>query len=148
MTMPRSFQIQEKISRLLFTRRVTLAAIVMTGAMVVAVDSASSQWKQERIAESKSFSDRVHSYSGIGVELERQGGEHIIRRVFANSPAEGQIFPGATLVAVNDLTPGCTQGWASMIRGPVGTELQLTVSYDDGAPQKVTLKRDVIRIRY
>lgn len=129
-------------------RHLTLGTIVLAGSLVLGLQSVRELAAQERCVEAETRqSARVHTYAGIGVELERVGSQEFVRRVFPNSPAQGKIFPGARLESVNGVRPGCSRGWAAMIRGPVGSKVELEVSYD-GRRHQVAIERDLVRIEY
>lgn len=129
-------------------RHLTLGTIVLAGSLVLGLQSVSELTRQETVAaQIRSQNARVHTYAGIGVELERIGNQEFVRRVFPNSPAQGKIFPGARLESVNGVRPGCSRGWAAMIRGPVGSQVELEVSYD-GRRHQVEIERDLVRVEY
>lgn len=127
-------------------RHLTLGTIVLAGSLVLGLQSV-RELAQQDTQQRRHHNARVHTYSGIGVELERIDGQEFVRRVFPNSPAQGKIFPGARLESVNGVRPGCSRGWAAMIRGPVGSKVELAVSYD-GRRHEVDIERDLIRIAY
>lgn len=128
-------------------RHLTLGTIVLAGALVLGVQSADRWCPNKAVAVAQQDNARVHTYAGIGVELERIGKEQYVRRVFPDSPAQGKIFPGARLESVDGVRPGCSRGWAAMIRGPIGSEVKLELSYD-GRRHKVELERDLIMVHY
>lgn len=141
-----------KIAGWQLARHLTLGTIVLAGSLVLGLDTA-ERWNQHQAAqqvvakEARHSKARVHTYAGIGVELERVGRHQYIRRVFADSPAQGKIFPGARLESVDGIRPGCARGWAAMIRGPIGSEVNLELSYD-GRRHEVSLERDLIMVHY
>ena len=92
--------------------------------------------------------ERAYTYSGIGVVIEREQGQVVVRRVLPDAPAEDKLFPGARLVAVDGQTPATLEAWAESIRGAPGTSVELEVAYPCGGHKTVTIGRDVIRVEY
>lgn len=129
-------------------RHLTLGTIILSATLVLGLESA-QRWNQSQAQQEARVGRiaRVHSYAGIGVELERVGNEQYVRRVFPNTPAQGKIFPGAKLESVDGMRPGCSRAWAAMIRGSIGSKVDLKVSYD-GRMHEVELERALIRIHY
>lgn len=93
--------------------------------------------------------------SGVGLALRAKEGHLFVGKVVAKSPADesGLIRKGARLVSVEvngkytSLDGKTVSDAASLIRGPVGTELVLAVvPPNDGAAIKVTLTRAPLEI--
>ena len=93
--------------------------------------------------------------SGVGIALQAKDGNLVVFKILPKSPAakSGLISEGARLVSVetNGKTyalDGKTVGYAaSLIRGPVGTDLVLTVVPENGvATIKVRLNREPLEI--
>jgi predicted metalloprotease with PDZ domain len=128
-------------------RRVTLGAIVIAGTMATA-----SVVVQRMAGDHRCGGDRYgqgsYTYSGIGVELEQQGDEFVVRRVFPGSPADGKLYPGGQLISVNGETPSHMRHWTNEIRGEQGTSVELEVEYPCSGRETVTLERDIVRVRY
>jgi C-terminal processing protease CtpA/Prc len=80
------------------------------------------------------------------VELEQRGDEFIVRRVFPHTPADGVIFPNAQLIAADGESPQTMSGWTSLIRGEVGTDVEIEVAYGCGGRQTVTIERALIHL--
>lgn len=141
-------QTDRQIAGWQLARHLTLGTLIAAGAMVMGLEVA-ERWcqSQPHAVITQRDGARVHTYAGVGVELETIGKEQYVRRVFADSPAQGKIFPGARLESVDGMRPGCSRGWASMIRGPIGSQVNLELSYD-GRRHKVSLERDLIMVRY
>ena len=89
-----------------------------------------------------------YTYSGIGVELTRDGNDLVVARVFPGTPADGKLYPGAVLMSVDGETPRHMQQWTNRIRGEQGTKVEIEVMYPCSGPDTVVLERDVIRVRY
>ncbi len=131
-------------------RRITLGAIVVAGTMATAAAVA------HRVADSPCSRaharinkvDHQYTYSGIGVELTREGDEYVVHRVFEGTPADGKLFPGAVLLSVDGERPDSIEGWTDMIRGEEGTEVELEVAYPCSGHETVELERAQINIRY
>jgi carboxyl-terminal processing protease len=89
-------------------------------------------------------------YSGIGATLQKKDGAVLITGVFDGSPAkEAGLKPGDTIVAVDGKpTAGLSlEAAISLIKGPAGTKVTLTIKPADGSPErKVTLTRREISI--
>ncbi|HUG67225.1 MAG TPA: redoxin domain-containing protein [Pirellulaceae bacterium] len=110
------------------------------------------------VHESHAQEDETKSYpvlSGVGLALNAKEGRIYVGKVVPKSPADesGLIREGARLVSVEvdgkeTSLDGKTVGEAaSLIRGPVGTELVLTaIPSNDGAAIQVTLKRAPLEI--
>lgn len=128
-------------------RRVVLGAIVLAGSV------ATSATVLVRMAAHDCavyhHADRSFTYSGIGVVIEREDQQVVVRRVLPGSPAEDTLRRGARLVSVDGMSPSSLEGWASAIRGAPGTTVDLEVDYPCGNAKKtVTIERDVIRMQY
>ncbi|PRP94755.1 PDZ domain-containing protein [Enhygromyxa salina] len=136
------------LARWRLARRISLGAIVVAGTMTTAAAVA-----QRIAAHPCSMSQRAnvqsyYSYSGIGVELTQDGSDFVVARVFAGSPADGKLFPGAVLLSVDGESPKHMQQWTNMIRGEQGTPVELEVVYPCSGHDTVVLERDVVRLRY
>jgi hypothetical protein len=135
------------IARWRTARRMTLASIVLAGGMATVL---AASW---RLAELQGCPGQYarqtgYTYPGIGVELEQRGDEFIVRRVFPHTPADGVIFPNARLISAEGEAPETMSGWTSLIRGEVGTEVEIDVAYGCGSTQTVTLERALIHLEY
>lgn len=93
--------------------------------------------------------------SGVGIALQEAGGDLVIGTVVANSPAEesGMLREGCRVVSVEidgkrTSLEGVSVGdAASLIRGPVGTDIVLTVELpDDHGTKRVPLRRAPLEI--
>jgi C-terminal processing protease CtpA/Prc len=91
---------------------------------------------------------RAYTYSGVGVVIERDDEQVVVRRVLPGTPAEDRLFPGAALIGVDGDTPDTLEGWATAIRGAPGTDVDIEVAYPCGGHKVVTITRDVIRVEY
>jgi C-terminal processing protease CtpA/Prc len=137
------------LNRWRIARRVTLSAIVLAGTMATAASLAHHFADAPPCAMHKQADvSSYYTYPGIGVELAREGDDFVVRQVFDGTPADGKLFPGATLVSVDGTTPQTMQGWTSEIRGPKGTAVELEVAYPCSGHDTVTLERDIIRLEY
>lgn len=129
-------------------RRVTLGAIVIAGTMATAAVVV-TRVALDHPCTRGDYEQGFYTYSGIGVELEQRGDEFVVRRVFPGSPADGKLFPNASLVSVNGESPRHMQAWTNEIRGERGTSVTLEVEYPcNGDRETVTLERDIVRVRY
>lgn len=127
-------------------RRVVLGAIVLAGS--VATSAAVMYRMASHDCSSYRQVERAYTYSGIGVVIEREQGQVVVRRVLPDAPAEDKLFPGARLVAVDGESPATLEGWAEAIRGAPGTAVEIEVAYPCGGHKTVTVGRDVIRVEY
>lgn len=127
-------------------RRVVLGAIVLAGSVVTSAAVMYRMAAHDCAAYHQV--NRAYTYSGIGVVIEREDGDVVVRRVFPDSPAEDKLFPGARLVSVDGEAPPTLEAWAASIRGAPGTTVDLEVAYPCGGHKTVTIGRDVIRIQY
>jgi C-terminal processing protease CtpA/Prc len=134
------------IHRWRIARRVTLGAIVIAGTMATA--SVVVQRMAMVDHGCRGAQDSSYTYSGIGVELEKKGDEFVVRRVFEGSPADGKLFPGASLISVDGETPRHIRQWTNSIRGERGTSVELEVEYPCSGRETVTLERDIVRVHY
>ena len=139
------------VARWRLARKLTLGAIVVAGSLATAVavsnrlaDSPCRHFHQNHQSEVTHY----YTYSGIGVEMTREGESFVVRRVFADSPAEGKIFPGAKLLAVDGVQPLDMHGWSQQIRGIAGSSVTLDVGYPCSGPESVVIEREMIRLRY
>jgi C-terminal processing protease CtpA/Prc len=127
-------------------RRVVLGAIVLAGSVAtsatVLVRMAGHDCAVAHHAE------RSFTYSGIGVVIEREDQQAVVRRVLPGAPAEHKLYRGARLISVDGVAPRNLEGWASAIRGAPGTTVELEVDYPCGGTKTVTIARDVIRMQY
>lgn len=122
-------------------RRITLGAIVVAGTMATAAAVA------KRVAEHPCHAHANldgYSYSGIGVELTRDGEDFVVARVFPDTPADGKLRPGAILLSVDGERPSNMQGWTRRIRGEQGTDVELEVAYPCTGHETVTLERELV----
>ncbi|MEE9385822.1 MAG: PDZ domain-containing protein [Nannocystaceae bacterium] len=128
---------------------VTLAALVSVAAVssyqAAAVPDDSTSISVHRVS-------RMHTYSGIGIRLAQTDRGAVIKQVFPGSAADGTLFPGAVLVSVDGERPHSVRDWGRLIRGKVGTNVELEVAYAEGdcsrpaGHQTVTLERAVINV--
>ena len=127
-------------------RRAVLGSIVLAGSVVT---SAAVMYRMAaRDCADYQRVDRAYTYSGIGVVIEREDGEVVVRRILPNAPAQGVLHRGARLVAVDGDVPETLEEWASAIRGAPGTTVQLEVAYPCGGHRIVEIERDVIHMSY
>lgn len=124
----------------------TLAAIVLAGGM--ATVCAATYRLAEVNGVARHYVTTGYTYPGIGVELEQRGSQFVVRRVFPDTPADGNIYPGARLVSADGEAPVTMAGWTAVIRGDVGTTVDINVAYGCGGQQQVTLERGLIHINY
>lgn len=88
-------------------------------------------------------------YGGIGVTLGSGGDGTAIGAVYADSPAaRAGLLPGDRVLAVDgsDVTARDAKVVAALLRGAVGTPVQLTIQRPgEGAPRTLTLARAAVR---
>lgn len=127
-------------------RRVVLGSIVLAGSVVT---SAAVMYRMASHDCAAYHSvNRAFTYSGIGVVIEREDQQVVVRRVLPGAPAEDKLFPGARLVSVDGDAPPTLEAWAAAIRGAPDTTVDLEVAYPCGGHKTVTIGRDVIRMEY
>lgn len=127
-------------------RRVVLGAIVLAGSVVT---SAAVMYRMAaRDCTTQHEVGRAYTYSGVGVVIERDDDQVVVRRVLPGAPAEDKLFAGARLVSVDGDRPETLEGWATAIRGAPGTNVDVEVAYPCGGHKVVTVMRDVIRVEY
>lgn len=136
------------LSRWRIARRITLGAIVVAGTMSTAAAVAQRVADHPCHGHSKANVQSYYTYSGIGVELTRDGNDFVVARVFPGTPADGKLYPGAVLLSVDGETPSHMQQWTNKIRGEQGSSVELEVVYPCSGPDTVVLQRDVVRVRY
>jgi C-terminal processing protease CtpA/Prc len=134
------------VHRWRIARRITLGAIVIAGTMATA--SVVVQRMAMDYPCHAGHSQGSYTYSGIGVELQQDGDDFVVRRVFEDSPADGKLYPGAKLVSVDGETPRHMRHWTNEIRGEQGTSVELEVEYPCSGRETVKLERDIVRVRY
>lgn len=135
-----------KLSRWRTARRVVLGSIVLAGS--VATSAAVMYRMAAHDCSAYHQVDRAYTYSGVGVVIERERGQVVVRRVLPGAPAEDKLFPGARLVSVDGETPATLEGWAEAIRGTPGSDVDLEVASPCGGHKHVAITRDVIRVQY
>ncbi|NLH18420.1 MAG: PDZ domain-containing protein [Phycisphaerae bacterium] len=84
---------------------------------------------------------------GIGVELDKAPGGLTIKRVMENSPADkAGLKDGQTITAINGAATRTMNlpDAIMLIRGPAGTEVELTISEAGGGSRKVRIQRDTV----
>jgi C-terminal processing protease CtpA/Prc len=142
----RSAELKSTLSRWRTARRAVLGSIVLAGSVVT---SAAVMYRMSaRDCADYHRVDRAYTYSGIGVVIEREDGDVVVRRVLPDSPAQGVLHRGARLVAVDGEIPETLEDWASAIRGAPGSTVTLEVAYPCGSNRLLELERDVIRLSY
>jgi len=94
--------------------------------------------------------DLAGKYEGIGVWVEHPEGEFTIVSPIAGSPADrAGLLPGDVIIAADGKALRGLENDAAMslIRGPAGTSVLLTIERNDGpAPFDVSVKREAIII--
>jgi carboxyl-terminal processing protease len=91
--------------------------------------------------------DQPASFAGIGVSIDPKTAGLEVVHVFNSSPAQrAGLKPGETIVAVGSRSlhgvPADTA--TALIKGPPGTNVELTVKPVQGAPHKLTVTRAII----
>lgn len=138
--------IRFSLARWKSARRVVLSAIILAGSVAT---SAAVMYRMSGLdASAYHRIARVYTYSGIGVVIEDDDGEVVVRRVIADSPAQGKLRPGMRLVSVEGERPDTLEGWAAAIRGEPGTDVDVEVASRCRGHKTVTFTRQVIRIQY
>ena len=127
-------------------RRVVLGSIVLAGSVATSATVLVRMAAHDCAAYQQA--DRSFTYSGIGVVIEREDRQVVVRRVLPGTPAENQLYRGARLLSVNGYTPPTVEGWAKAIRGAPGSEVELEIDYPCGGKKTVHITRDVIRMAY
>lgn len=128
-------------------RRAVLGAIVLAGSVVTSAAVMYRMGSSDCGAHHRSV-DRSYTYSGIGVVIERQQGDIVVRRVMRGSPATGKLHPGARLVSVDGEVPETVDAWAEAIRGEPGSVVELKIKYPCGGEREVDITRDIVRVSY
>ena len=138
--------IRNSVARWRTARRVVLGSVVLAGSVVT---SAAVMYRMAaHDCASYHRVNEAYTYSGVGVVIEREDGQVVVRRILSGAPADGELFPGARLVSVDGVTPHSLEGWAEAIRGAPGTHVELEVAYPCGGHKLVTLERGIIRMEY
>lgn len=142
----RSAELKTTLARWRTARRAVLGSIVLAGSVVT---SAAVMYRMSaRDCAGYHRVDRAYTYSGIGVVIEREDGDVVVRRVLPDTPAEGALKRGARLVSVDGEVPDTLEDWASAIRGAPGTTVELEIAGPCGGHRQLELERDVIRLSY
>lgn len=131
------------LARWRIARRAVLGSIVLAGT----VATSAAIVRQSTIVTCERRVDHSYTYSGVGVVIEREGEDIVIKRVLPDSPAMGKLHVGARLVSVDGQVPGDLEAWASAIRGAPGTTVELQLSYPCGGEKTIAVERDVIRMQ-
>jgi carboxyl-terminal processing protease len=88
----------------------------------------------------QSWSRGDNSYVGIGISVSSRNSEPRIVEVYENTPAQkAGLHPGDVLVRINDKSVAglALDEMTTLVRGPVGTEVQITVRRGDD-PRELT----------
>jgi carboxyl-terminal processing protease len=86
-------------------------------------------------------------YQGIGAEVQDKNGKVVIFATFEGSPArQAGILPGDVIQEVNGQVVNDVTSAISLIAGPAGTSVSLTIQSPDGTTREITLVRAVINI--
>ncbi len=126
-------------------RRVVLGAILLAGSMATTAAAVQRMAVRSQVVQTVSMTEEV--YSGIGVSIVERRGQVYVSQVSPHGPAMDQIYPGARLVSVDGEQPTNIIAWRDMLRGEVGTSLELQVAYRCGGTQTLTLERELIVVR-
>lgn len=141
-----SAQTRTTLARWRTGRRVVLGAVVLAGSVVT---SAAVMYRMAvQDCSVRHEVGHAYTYSGVGVVIEHEDGQVVVRRVLPETPAEDKLFPGARLVSVDGEQPESLEAWATTIRGAPGTTVDVEVAYPCGGHKIVTITRDVIRVEY
>ena len=144
--MPNADNTRLTLARWRTARRAVLGAIVLAGSVVT---SAAVMYRMAaRDCASYHRVDRAYTYSGIGVVIERERDQVVVRRVLPGAPADGVLYPGARLHSVDGEQPQTLEAWAESIRGEAGTNVELEVAYPCGGHKTLTIERDIVRMEY
>jgi len=139
--------LSNSIGRWRTARRVILGSIVLAGAMAT---SAAVMYRvggnECRSAHRAPVVDNSYSYSGIGAVIQGRGDHVIVRSVLPGAPADGAIREGARLISVDGTYPDSVEGWASALKGPEGTSVNIEIAYRCGGHSFVNLERKMIRV--
>jgi hypothetical protein len=102
-----------------------------------------AQQKDYENAE-KYFAKAVDSVGGIGVLLDKTNDNLIAKQVTASGPAgRAGLKAGSKLISINGLpTKTMSLQDAELLRGPVGTQVELEVEASDGSVSRLTLTRE------
>ncbi len=137
------------LGRWRLARRLTLRALLLTGAVATAAaishrvaDGPCSQ------SHGRTLTQHHYTYSGIGVEMAADGEDIVVRRVFPGTPAEGKLASGAKLLSIDGVKPADLHECSQKIRGPEGSPVTLEVAYSDARVESVTLTRQIVRLRH
>lgn len=141
-----SRETRNSIQRWRLARRVVLGSLLLAGTVAT---SANVMYRMAaRQCGMQHQVNRAYTYSGIGVVIERERGHVVVSRVIKGSPADGKIVAGARLLEVEGERLHSVEQWAAAIRGEPGSSFELTVAYPCGGKKRVSLTRDVVRVRY
>lgn len=145
----RTAQLASSILRWKVARQLTLGGIML--AAIVSTAAVSTLQVATRTYDAPAHRvTRVETYSGIGVKFTMLGQHAVITRVYANTPADGKVFPGAVILSVDGERPLTLPQWNRLIRGEAGTPVELELAYPNegcgGGHQTVTLERAVVSI--
>ncbi len=100
------------------------------------------------------FNDAVYSgeagYAGIGIMIRELATGLLITRVADDGPADNAgLRPYDVITAIGTTLVTTTYelgeaGYSSLIRGPIGSDLTITLQRGNDAPRQLTLQRDAI----
>lgn len=89
------------------------------------------------------------SYAGIGVEVAERDGRVVVVSAYPESPAaRAGISSGDRFIRVNgdDVSQLLLTELGARLRGPVGTELRVTMLHQDDSTTEATLRREEITV--
>jgi carboxyl-terminal processing protease len=118
-----------------------VAAHALVRGMVRFVDEGHTYFLDpQQYRDYQSWSRGDNTYVGIGISVSSRNSEPRIVEVYENTPAQkAGLHPGDVLVRINDKSVAglALDEMTTLVRGPVGTEVQITVRRGDD-PRELT----------
>jgi C-terminal processing protease CtpA/Prc len=137
--------VSSTLARWRTARRSVLGAIVLAGA----VATSAAVFETMRVPACPHHKvDRAYTYSGVGVVIERDDADIVVKRVMPGTPADGKLLEGARLVRVDGMAPATLEEWASAIRGAPGSIVELEVAYACGGHKTIAIERGIVHMEY
>ena len=136
-----------------FGKRFAMSAGALVGAACLACSAQQAPTNETTLATQQVEEKKIlmqGSLAGIGAVLKKNNDQLVIREVFPGSPAEkAGLKAGQVVTAINAIptTTMTIDDAVKLIRGPKGTQVELTVpGPSDTKPQQVTIVRDIVTL--
>jgi carboxyl-terminal processing protease len=129
-----------------------VAAHAIVRGMVRFVDESHTYFLDpQQYSDYQSWSRGDNKYVGIGISVSARGTEPRIVEVYEDTPAQrAGLQPGDVLLSVNGQSVSGLQldEMTGLVRGPVGTPVDLVIRRGNGDPMPITVQRAEIHLQF